>query len=52
MEAKTFKHRGHKVEISAQEDAKRMRLKIDGRAHWFGRDAAGALFLHKYNSNF
>ena len=46
MKAKTFKHRGHKVEIPAQKDAKRMRLKIDGRTHAFGRDASGAFFLH------
>ena len=46
MKAKTFKHRGHKVEIPAQEDAKRMRLKIDGRTHAFGRDSSGAFFLH------
>ena len=48
MKAKTFKHCGRKVEIPAQEDAKRMRLTIDGEAHWFGRDAAGAFFLHDY----
>ena len=48
MKAKTFKHRGHKVEIPEQEDAKRMRLTIDGRTHVFGRDAAGAFFLHDY----
>ena len=48
MKAKTFQHRGHKVEIPEQEDAKRMRLTIDGRTHVFGRDAAGAFFLHDY----
>lgn len=48
MKAKTFQHRGHKVEIPEQEDAKRMRLTIDGRSHVFGRDAAGAFFLHVY----
>ncbi len=48
MKAETFKYRGHNVEIPAQEDAKRMRLKIDGRSHVFGRDAAGAFFLHDY----
>ena len=48
MKAETFKHRGQKVEIPEQEDAKRMRLTIDGRTHVFGRDAAGAFFLHDY----
>lgn len=48
MKAKTFQHCGYKVEIPAQEDAKRMRLKIGGRTHFFGRDAAGAYFLHEY----
>ena len=48
MKAKTFEHGGLKVKIPAQEDAKRMRLTINGEAHWFGRDAAGAFFLHKY----
>ena len=48
MKAKTFKHREHKVEIPAQEEARRMRLTIDGRTHTFGRDAGGAFFLHDY----
>ena len=48
MKAKTFEHCGSKVEIPAQEDAKRMRLTIDGRTHTFGRDAAGAFFLDDY----
>ena len=48
MKAETFKYRGHNVEIPAQEDAKRMRLKIDGRTHLFGRDSSGAFFLHDY----
>ena len=48
MEARTFEHCGHKVEIPEQEDARRMRLTIDGRTHRFGRDAAGAFFLDNY----
>ena len=48
MKAKTFKHRGRKVEIPEQEDAKRMRMTIDGRTHRFGQDAAGAFFLDDY----
>ena len=48
MKATTFEHCGYKVEIPAQDDAKRMRLTIDGRVHRFGRDAAGAFFLHDY----
>ncbi len=48
MKAETFMHRGHNVEIPAQEDAKRMGLKIDGRTHLFGRDASGVFFLHVY----
>lgn len=46
MKAKMFEHGGHQVEIPAQEDAKRMRLMIDGQTHVFGRDSSGEFFLH------
>ena len=48
MNAKTFKYNGSEVKIPKQEDARRMRLTIDSQAHWFGRDAGGAFFLHDY----
>ena len=48
MKGKTFKYHGVTVNIPEQEDARRMRLTIDGRTHRFGQDAAGAFFLDDY----